>query len=352
MRRDFLAVLCGIIALGSGPSAAQGAMTLRDRLMIVSSASSANVSRLLSENFADRFEGVVPPDVQSVGSTRAMELFCTGIGPQTADIAIATRRMPRSLIENCVANGVTDIVELQIGFGAIVIAARRGDPTPALTSRQIWSALAAEQPVNHEFSPNRHRLWSDVSPTLPRTPIRFTLPSPESGTFLLFNDLVMEAGCRSVPDVRLIFEAAYRLTKCVTTRTDGVLRTVAAAEVPSALMAAAPGTLAAITYDQLIASGGNLVALSLDGSIPTVASIAADEYGQGRPFYLYAKRQHSRSQNGVGVVRGIREFLAEVTSENAAGPSGYLAQAGLVPLPPADRASQRRIALTSTLMSR
>lgn len=352
MRLDLVALLCGVLALGTGPAAAQGGMTLRDRIVVVSSGSSATVSRLLSSNFKDRYEGVVPPVLQPVGSTRAMELFCAGIGPQTPDIAVSTRRMPRSIIENCTAQGVTDIIELRIGFGAVVIAARRGDPTPALTSRQIWSALAAEQPVNHEFLPNRYRLWSDVAPTLPRMPISFILPSPESGTHVLFDDLVMEAGCRQVQEVRLIFEAAYRLTKCVTDRTDGVVRTVSAAEVPAALMAAPPGTLAAMSYDQLIASGGNFVALSLDGSTPTAASIAADQYDQARPFYLYAKRQHSRTQNGVGVVRGIHEFLNEVTSEHAAGPSGYLAQAGLVPLPPADRAAQRRIALNSILMSR
>jgi len=352
MRLDLVALLCGVIALGSGPAAAQGGMTLRDRLVIVSTGSSATLSRLLSDNFKERYEGVVPPVLQPVGSARAMELFCAGIGPQTPDIAISTRRMPRPMIENCEAHGVTEIIELKIGVAAVVIAARRGDPTPALTSRQIWSALAAEQPVNHEFVPNRHRLWSDVAPTLPRMPISVIQPSLGSGIQVLFDDLVMEAGCRPVPDIRLIFEAAYRLSKCLTERTDGVLRTVAPAEVPAALMAAAPGTLAVMSYDQLISSGGNFVALSLDGSTPTAASIAADQYDQARPFYAYVKRQHSRSQNGVGVVRGIREFLDEITTERASGPSGYLGHAGLVPLPPADRAAQRRIALNSILMSR
>ena len=203
MRLDLVGLLCGVLALGTGPAAAQGGMTLRDRLVVVSSGSSATLSRLLSDNFKERYGGVVPPVLQPVGSTRAMELFCAGLGPQTPDIAVSTRRMPRSVIESCTVQGVTDIIELKIGFGAVVIAARRGDPTPALTSRQIWSALAAEQPVNHEFLPNRYRLWSDVAPTLPRMPISFILPSPESGTHVLFDDLVMEAGCRQVQEVRL-----------------------------------------------------------------------------------------------------------------------------------------------------
>lgn len=352
MRRDILSVLCGVFALAAGTAVAQGNLTLRDRLVVVSSTSSVGVGTMLAGNFADRYQGVIRPVVQPLGSTRALELFCAGIGPQTPDIAITTRRMPRAISEHCAANGVTDIVELQIGYGAVVIAARRGDPTPALTARQVWSALAAEQPANDEFVPNPHRMWSDIAPSLPRVPISFILPAQDSGTHVLFDDLVMEAGCRPVRQIRLIFEAAYRLAKCVTDRTDGVVRTVPAAEVPAALMAAPPGTLAAMSYDQLLASGGNFVALSIDGVMPSAAAIAADEYNQTRAFYLYAKRQHARNQNGVGVVRGVHEFLGEVTSEHAAGPGGYLTQVGLVPLPPADRAAQRRIALRMTLMSR
>jgi phosphate transport system substrate-binding protein len=85
---------------------------------------------------------------------------------------------------------------------------------------------------------------------------------------------------------------------------------------------------------------------------PSSTSIGSLDYDPARTFYLYAKRQHSRNQQGVGVVRGIREFLLEATSEHAGGPSGYLAAAGLVPLTPAERAAQRRVAQRQTLMSR
>jgi phosphate transport system substrate-binding protein len=86
--------------------------------------------------------------------------------------------------------------------------------------------------------------------------------------------------------------------------------------------------------------------------MPTIAAIGNLDYEQARTFFVYAKRQHSRNQQGVGVVRGIREFLLEATSEHAGGPSGYLAAAGLVPLTPAERAAQRRVAQRQTLMSR
>ncbi len=323
MRRIIPAVVAGALALGFGTASAQTSMTLRDRLVVVGSSSSASLTGLLTRSFTERHAGVLPPIVQSLGSARALELFCTGVGPQTPDIVVSTRRMPHAMVESCNGNGVRDIVELQIGYGAVVIAARRGEAAPALTSRQVWTALAAEQPRNDEFVPNRARLWSDVAPGLPRTDIRMILPAQDSGTHVLFDDLVMEAGCRQVKEIRLIFEANYRRAKCVTDRTDGVVRIVPAAEVPAALMAATPGTLAVMTYDQLVASGGNFVAVSLDGTVPNARTIANEDYDQVRVFYLYAKRQHSRNQSGVGVVRGIHEFLDEATSEGAGGPGGW-----------------------------
>ncbi len=138
------------------------------------------------------------------------------------------------------------------------------------------------------------------------------------------------AGCRYVPDIRLLFEAAYRRTKCFTARTDGRVVDVRADQAVAALLAAPAGTLAVVSYDQLLASGGNLVAVPLDGIAPSVASIGSLDYEQARTFFLYAKRQHSRNQQGIGVVRGIHEFLVESTSEQAAGPVGYLLSAGLV----------------------
>jgi len=121
-------------------------------------------------------------------------------------------------------------------------------------------------------------------------------------------------------------------------------------DVPAAVLASPPGTIGVMPLADVTSSGGNLVALSLDGVEPTASSVASLDYDQTRTIYLYAKRQHSRNQGGVGVVRGIREMLAEATSEGAIGPGGYLANARLVPLPPAERSAQRRAAERMTLM--
>jgi phosphate transport system substrate-binding protein len=353
VRRHALALFAGLLlAHAAGPAGAQSALTLRDRLVVVSSASSAGITQLLAGGFTQRHQGVVPPITDALGSTRALELFCTGVGPQTPDLAVVTRRMTRAVQEACNANGVRDIIELQIGLGAVVLVTRRGEALPGLTTRQVWEALAAERPAEEDFAANGARLWSDIGAGLPRSEIRAILPEHGSGTRALFDDLVLEAGCRHVRAIRLIFEAAYRRRKCVTLRGDARITDVASDRVTAALLAAPPGTVAAVSYDQLVASGGNLVAIPLDGVVPSPRSIGAIDYEPARTFFVYAKRQHSRNQQGVGVVRGIREFMIEATSEHAGGPGGYLSEAGLVPLPPADRAAQRRVAERQSLMSR
>lgn len=350
-----LATASGILLASLMPLAsakAQGHMAVRDRLAVLSSHSLMPVARLLAGSFGERFEAAGQPLVRSLTSGGALDLFCAGIGAQTPDIAIVSRRMPRAVLENCQSHGVRDIVELQLGLGAVVLAVRRGEPTPNLTTRQVWEALAAERVQSEDFVPNRVSLWSDVSASLPRSEIRVLLPDESNGTTGLFEDLVMEAGCRDVRAIRLLFEAQYRRAKCVTLRDDGRVRRLDQRDVPAQLLASPRGTIAVLSYDQMLASGGNFVALSLDGVLPTQATIFAQDYGPTRTIYLYAKRQHTRLQEGVGVVRGIREFLGEATSEAAAGPSGYLAVTGVVPLGPAERAAQRRIAERMTLMSR
>ncbi|NKC32292.1 PstS family phosphate ABC transporter substrate-binding protein [Falsiroseomonas selenitidurans] len=347
-----LTLAAGLSAAGAAPAQAQLGAAMRDRLVVITSESSTAITRMLTLSFTERFAGVTEPLVRHLPSSAAMELFCAGIGPQTPDLTIVVRRMPRTMLETCQSNGVRDVVELRLGLGAVVLAVRRGEATPNLTARQVWEALAAERVNDEEFVVNRRSLWSDIAPNLPRNEIRLIMPARGNGTTGLFEDMILEGGCRDVKAVRLLFDAAYRRGKCITLREDGRVRVLDGVEIPAALLASPPGTIGLLSYDQLLASGGNLIALSVDGVLPTQASIFAQDYIATRTVYLYAKRQHTRLREGIGVVRGVREFLNEATSEGAAGPGGYLGVTGLVPLGPAERAEQRRIAERLTLISR
>jgi phosphate transport system substrate-binding protein len=60
--------------------------------------------------------------------------------------------------------------------------------------------------------------------------------------------------------------------------------------------------------------------------VPNFDSIADGTYAVSRPLYFYVKKAH------VERVPGIREYVAEFTSEAAAGEFGYLSENGLIPL--------------------
>jgi len=69
----------------------------------------------------------------------------------------------------------------------------------------------------------------------------------------------------------------------------------------------------------------------VDGVLPTFDTISDGTYPVSRPLYFYAKKAH------VEVIPGLRDFLAEFTSERAWGDFGYLSDRGLIPLPPDER---------------
>ena len=341
-----------MVLLGTSAGRAQDGMTLRDRLHIVASSSTHHLTETLVEAFINRYADVRPPRLEIMGSTTALERFCAGLGINTPDIAISSRRISRSQLNDCQSNGVSDVVELQLGQGAVVVAMRRGDSIGNLSARQIYTALAADLARDEDFIPNTINTWSEVGTSLPDTQIRAILPNRSNGTRGLFNDFVMEGGCREVKVVRTIFLASIRVARCTNLRQDARVRELSMADVPAALLDSPPGTIAVVSYAQLLESGGNLSPVALNGVLPSAATIANGEYDLTRTIYLYAKRQHARSIQGVGVVRGIREFAIDAVSETIGGPGGALSVIGLVPFSAALRAAQRRAAERLTLISR
>jgi phosphate transport system substrate-binding protein len=66
---------------------------------------------------------------------------------------------------------------------------------------------------------------------------------------------------------------------------------------------------------------------------PTYENISSKAYLGTRPLYLYVK------SNSIGRTPGLREFLSEITSENAWGDKGYLKTAGLITMSASERAA-------------
>jgi len=60
-------------------------------------------------------------------------------------------------------------------------------------------------------------------------------------------------------------------------------------------------------------------------------------------LHFYFKRAHMRNKAGRGVVRGIREFMAEIVKDEASGEGGYFEELGVIALTPEDRRKQQNI---------
>jgi phosphate transport system substrate-binding protein len=79
---------------------------------------------------------------------------------------------------------------------------------------------------------------------------------------------------------------------------------------------------------------------SLLGNVePTFENISTGAYGISRSLYFYVKKSH------VGPVPGLEGYIAEFTSDAAAGEDGYLADKGLIPLSDSERKAVRDAAL-------
>jgi phosphate transport system substrate-binding protein len=263
-------------------------------------------------------------------------LFCDGVGVDFPDVANSSRAIKQSEVETCAANGVTEIVEVKIGYDGIVIANAIGAESVDLSRADIFMALAKEVPGDAvgELIENPHETWADINPALPDVRIEVLGPPPTSGTRDAFVELAMEGGCKSVPWIAALKKSDKNRYKaiCHTIREDGVF--VEAGENDNLIvqkLEANPNAFGIFGFSFLDQNMEKVKGARVDGVAPTFDAIADGEYPVSRPLYFYAKKAH------VDVIPGLRGYLREFTSERAWGEEGYLSDRGLIPMPDAER---------------
>ncbi|MEO5372934.1 MAG: substrate-binding domain-containing protein [Alphaproteobacteria bacterium] len=304
-------------------------------------------------HFSAKQRDVVAPVVATRGSTSGIKEFCDGIGVDLPDIVASSRRMSRAEAKTCAVNKVTEVIEIVIGYGAVVVVARRGTEPFNLIPEHMYRALALEVPDGGEFKTNPNLKWRDIHHSLPDTEINIFAPSGNSGTRSVFDDRIMQAGCRYIPEIRTVYAAADRTARCTTPRADGRFTEVDETIGPLDILRKAPvGAMAVIDRAQWIDEARGLVVFPVNGLLPTEQSIANDEYPLSRRLYFYFKKGHMRDRKGFGVARGLREFMTSVTSDEAMEPGGYFERKGVIVLSREERARQRLEAISLTPMER
>ena len=152
-----------------------------------------------------------------------MQIFCEGIGEGHPDLTGASRAMKASEWAKCAKNGVTDVTEALIGFDGLSMAVSR-DTTHNwdMTLGEMYSALAAQVPVDGEWVDNPYKKWSDINADLPAVNIVVIGPPPTSGTRDAWVELAMHAGCKELDYVKNgDFDGDWVDENCSRMRTDG-----------------------------------------------------------------------------------------------------------------------------------
>ena len=304
-----------------------GIAEARDQIRIVGSSTVFPFSAAAAELFG-RSTQFKTPVVESTGTGGGMKLFCAGVGEAHPDITNASRRIKASEFASCTANGIS-IVEVKIGFDGIVIANSKRADRMNLTLSQIFRALAKEVPVGGRLVANPHQMWSDIDPSLPSKKIEVFGPPPTSGTRDAFVEITMEGGCNSMAGAAGL---GLEGQACHAIREDGAF--IEAGENDNLIvqkLQANEDAFGIFGFSVLDQNFDILHGAVVDGVEPEFEQIAAGDYPVARSLYFYIKKEH------VGAMPGIKEFVAEFTSENAWGPDGYLIDKGLIPLPEAER---------------
>ena len=259
------------------------------------------------------------------------------MGVEHPDITNASRRIKKSEQELCAKNGVTEIVEVKIGYDGIAIANSKASPQLNMSRKDLYLALAKDVPDpkgGDKLVANPYQTWKDVNASLPDTRIEVLGPPPTSGTRDAFAELVMEHGCQEFAFIKAMkktdkkaFQAA-----CMGIREDGAY--IEAGENDNLIvqkLEANPNALGIFGFSFLDQNADKIQGSRIDGVEPTFDTIADSSYPVSRPLFFYVKKAH------IGAVPGIKEYLAEFTSDKAFGGEGYLADKGLIPMPEAER---------------
>ena len=303
-----------------------------EQISIVGSSTVYPFTTVVAELFGQN-NGVSTPKVESTGTGGGMKLLCAGIGAEHPDISNASRAIKNSEVELCASNGISEPLEIKIGYDGIVIATSNTTDAISLTLEQVFLALAREiSDASGKLVANSNKQWSDIDPSLPSLDIKVYGPPPTSGTRDAFVELAMEEGCERVVPENLIQDKDTRKAICTSIREDGAF--VEAGENDNLIiqrLVSNSGTLGIFGYSFLEENLDKVQGVLIDGVEPLFETIEQGDYALGRPLFIYVKKEH------VSVKPDARDFVEFYVSEESMGSDGFLVDRGLVPLAEAEQ---------------
>ena len=331
----------------------------RDHIWIVGSSVVFPYMTTVAEKFGSKGK-FKTPKVESTGTGGGVKLFCKGVGKSHPDIGMASRRIKKKEFDKCQKAGVKDIIEIPFGFDGIVVANAKAAADFKLTRKQLYLALAAMIPgKDGKLVKNPYKKWNEIDPSLPDQKIEVLGRPPTSGTRDAFEELALGGGAKKIAWLKELrglkvgdkkieelakkhgIPAEFLVKKGKPTKGKNVFKKIAyhiredgayieAGENDNLIVSKLEkntNALGVFGFSFLDQNKDKLKGSVIDGDQPTFENIASGKYKVSRSLFFYVKKAH------VGVIPGIKEFVAEFVSKAASGDEGYLVPKGLIPLP-------------------
>jgi len=319
-----LTTFAAALALAAAPAFA------RDNVQISGSSTVLPYASIVAEAFGANTDFPTPV-VEGGGSSAGLKRFCEGVGINTIDIANASRAIRDNEITACAENGVTDIVEVRIGYDGIVFATEADTFDFELTQKDVYLAL-----VNGSTATT----WKDVNPAFPEQEILVFVPGTKHGTREVFEEKVMLVGCEMVHGAPADDAAE---DACMDLRTDGRSVDIDGDYTETlSRIDSNPGSMGVFGLSFYENNTDKLQVATMAGITPSQDTIATGEYPVSRPLFFYIKAAH------VGVIPGLKEYAEFFVSDPVAGAGGPLSNYGLTP-DPALAETQERVRNLETM---
>ena len=310
-------------------SVSAGMSLARDQIQIAGSSTVLPYASIVAEAFGENFDYLTPV-VESGGSSGGMKRFCTGLGENTIDIANSSRRIKDSEIAACAEQGVTEIIEVRIGYDGIVFASDFEGQKFAFHPVDIYQALAAQLPMDGEMRANSYTNWSEIDAKFTAQPIQAYIPGTKHGTREVFEEKILLAGCEASGALAEMLslnggDSKAAKTACMTVRNDGHSVDIDGDDTETLASIASNkngiGVFGLSFYEN---NTDKLQVATISDVMPSTESISSGDYPVSRPLYFYIKKAH------ISIIPGLKDYAAFFTAEEIAGPDGPLAEYGLV----------------------
>ncbi|WP_288943245.1 substrate-binding domain-containing protein [uncultured Roseovarius sp.] len=305
------------------------AAAARDNVQVAGSSTVLPYASIVAELFGDNTDFPTPV-VESGGSSAGLKRFCEGVGENTIDVANASRAIREKEIKACAENGVTDIIEVRIGYDGIVFASQQSGPAyTAFQPSDIFNAIGATVLKDGALVENPHNTWAEFNSELPDAEIAMFIPGTKHGTREVFEDKVLLKGCEDTGAMQAMMDSGMdedaAEDACLDVRQDGksvdidgdYTETLARIDANTNGI----GVFGLAFYEN---NTDKLKVATMGGVSPSTETIASGEYPVSRPLFFYVKKAH------IGVIPGLKEYAQFFVADEIAGPGGPLSNYGLV----------------------